>query len=63
MKPIRTHPELAYELDNLKTLCPSCHIQHTRRELGQPERTPEMAAWDKLLKTNMPDFLKVIAVL
>lgn len=57
-KPVRTNPELAYDLDNLQTLCQRCHIAHTRRELGQAEITPEMKAWDKLLRAGLPDFNK-----
>ncbi len=34
VKPVRTHPELSYEPENLQALCPSCHTRKTRIECG-----------------------------
>lgn len=42
---VRAAPDLAFDLGNLKSLCPSCHVAETRRELGQAPTTPERAAW------------------
>jgi 5-methylcytosine-specific restriction protein A len=41
---IRTAPERAFDLDNLKTLCRECHLRETEKELG---RAPDAAqsAW------------------
>lgn len=32
VKPRKQHPELAYEWDNLESLCKSCHSRETNRE-------------------------------
>ena len=45
MKPVRTHPELAYELGNLATLCSRCHI-----EVGRDEADPRRDAWRSLVR-------------
>lgn len=45
-----------YDLDNLQTLCPSCHTRKTRIECGHPDKSPERKAWDKLLRARLPDF-------
>jgi 5-methylcytosine-specific restriction endonuclease McrA len=44
VKPVRTHPELAFDLSNLRTLCRDCHGVETDKELG---RVPNLAqrAW------------------
>lgn len=34
VKPVRTHPALAWALENLQCLCPSCHTRKTRAENG-----------------------------
>ena len=46
-KPVRTHPELAFDPANLQALCPSCHTRKTRLECGHPEKPPERRSWDK----------------
>lgn len=43
--PVRTHPELAYEIDNLQVLCPSCHSRKTRQENGHAPPDPHRAQW------------------
>lgn len=46
IKPVRSHPQLAFELSNLQSLCPSCHGRKTRVEVGlAPHDEPERAAW------------------
>lgn len=51
IKPVRSHPELAFDLSNLQTLCGSCHARKTRIECGFPELSPARAAWRDLLKS------------
>jgi 5-methylcytosine-specific restriction endonuclease McrA len=37
VKPVRTHPELAFDLANLQSLCPRCHSAKTNHEItGKP---------------------------
>ncbi|TCP39804.1 HNH endonuclease [Rhodovulum marinum] len=45
VKPVRTHPELAYDPANLQALCPACHTRKTRIECGHPEPDPRRKAW------------------
>ena len=47
IKPVRTHPDLSFELTNLQTLCVPCHTRKTRLECGHPPLSPERAAWRK----------------
>lgn len=51
IRPVRTHPEAAFDPTNLQTLCPSCHTKKTRQECGhRPALTsPELRAWGKLV--------------
>ena len=49
VKPVRTHPELSFELSNTQTLCPSCHTKKTRQEINLPEPNPQRQAWRDLL--------------
>lgn len=53
IKPIRTHPELAFDLGNLQCLCIACHARKTRLEIGLGELPPERQAWRDLLR-DMP---------
>ena len=53
VKPIRTHPELAFDLGNLQCLCPACHTRKTRIEVGHPPLTPERQQWRDLVQ-NAP---------
>lgn len=50
VKPIRTHPELAFDLDNLQALCPACHSRKTQVEVGLPQLNPERRAWRDLVE-------------
>ncbi|WP_372340415.1 HNH endonuclease [Parvularcula sp. IMCC14364] len=47
---VRTHPDLAWEMDNLQTLCGSCHAIKTRQENGWPVKSKERKEWDKFIK-------------
>ncbi|MET4254057.1 HNH endonuclease [Bradyrhizobium sp. LA6.7] len=52
IKPVRTNPELAFELSNLQTLCKSCHSAKTKIECGfGNEVSPARAAWRDLVAT------------
>jgi len=52
IKPVRTHPELSFELTNLQTLCIRCHSAKTKLECGfGNELSPARAAWRDLLAT------------
>ncbi|MEC9198392.1 MAG: HNH endonuclease [Pseudomonadota bacterium] len=50
VKPVRTHPELAYTLSNLLMLCGKCHSAVTRIEVGHKPLTPKRQAWRDLLR-------------
>ena len=53
IKPIRAHPELAFDLGNLQCLCPSCHARKTRSE-GHAPPDPQRLAWrDLVLKAPL----------
>jgi len=45
IQPVRTHPGLAWVLDNLQCLCPHHHTAKTRIECGHAPMKPERAAW------------------
>lgn len=49
VKPVRTHPELAFDPANCTTRCSSCHTKKTRIECGHsaPISNPERTAWGK----------------
>ena len=48
-KPVRTHPELAFELTNLQCLCPSCHTKKTRLECGHKPASPDRLKWREIV--------------
>ncbi|WP_208348795.1 HNH endonuclease [Pseudaestuariivita rosea] len=54
IKPVRTHPQLSYDPDNLQSLCPSCHTKKTRLECGHPPLSPQRQAWRDLLQKPQP---------
>lgn len=57
-KPVRSHPDLAYELSNLQTLCASCHSKKTRIEIGLDPMNEDRAAWRVLIRAisdNKPE--------
>lgn len=49
IKPVRTHPELAFDPANLQTLAAPCHTKKTRIECGHPApiKSPARDAWAK----------------
>ncbi|MBI6628275.1 HNH endonuclease [Pontibaca salina] len=50
--PVRSHPELSFEIDNLQALCVSCHSKKTIREIGLHKPDPEIDKWRDLLKSG-----------
>lgn len=50
IKPVRTHPELAYELSNTQCLCVPCHSRKTRLEVGMGKENPAREAWLGLVR-------------
>ncbi|GGD30819.1 HNH endonuclease [Sinisalibacter lacisalsi] len=50
IKPVRSHPELSFDLGNLQALCPSCHTRKTRVEIGLGREDPAREAWKKLVR-------------
>lgn len=52
IKPVRDAPELAFDLDNLQTLCVRCHSAKTKLEVGfgEFESDPKRAAWRDLVR-------------
>lgn len=50
IKPVRTHPELSFDLANLQCLCPRCHSRKTRIEVGLDEVDPKRQAWRNLVR-------------
>jgi 5-methylcytosine-specific restriction enzyme A len=50
IKPLRSHPELAFDLANLQTLCIACHSAKTQTEVGfETPSDPRREAWKKLI--------------
>lgn len=50
IKPVRTHPDLAFDLGNLQSLCPSCHSRKTRVEIGLDPLDPKRQEWRNLVQ-------------
>ena len=50
VRPVRTHPELAYDLANLQALCVPCHSSKTRLEVGHPPTKPDVLRWRELVE-------------
>ena len=49
INPVRVAPELAFDLANLQTLCPSCHTRKTRIECGHRPTPPARLKWRELV--------------
>ncbi len=45
IKPVRMHPELAFELTNLQALCSACHSRKTRLECGFDPPSKDRIDW------------------
>lgn len=46
VKPVKTHPELAWSIENLQLLCPHCHSVKTLIEMGRIEvASIDRSAW------------------
>lgn len=56
IQPVRTHPELAFELSNLQCLCPRCHARKTAIEVGIAPLDPKRQQWRDLLRKEMQCF-------
>lgn len=50
IQPVRTHPERAFDLSNLQTLCVSCHSRKTRLEIGLGREDPRREAWKQAVR-------------
>jgi 5-methylcytosine-specific restriction endonuclease McrA len=50
VEPVRTHPELAFDLANLQALCVACHSRKTRIECGFSPPSPDRLAWREAVK-------------
>lgn len=48
--PVRTHPELGFELSNLQVLCGGCHSLKTVVDMGAKPLTPARREWRSFLK-------------
>ncbi|MEO1278959.1 MAG: HNH endonuclease signature motif containing protein [Planctomycetota bacterium] len=48
--PVRDRPDLAFKLENLQTLCGSCHSKKTIEEIGLSEKNPDREAWRNAVK-------------
>lgn len=55
IKPVRTHPELAFDPRNLQALCGPCHTRKTRLECGHKEKSPERKAWADAVAALAPE--------
>ncbi|MEO0958930.1 MAG: HNH endonuclease signature motif containing protein [Pseudomonadota bacterium] len=50
IKPVRDRPDLAFDLDNLQTLCGSCHSKKTIEEIGLSKKNSDREAWRSAVK-------------
>ncbi|MES2665417.1 MAG: HNH endonuclease [Pseudomonadota bacterium] len=55
INPVRTHPELAHVTANLQALCPACHTQKTRLEIGFKPVPEDRQAWRNSVDALMRD--------
>lgn len=53
IKPSRDYPELAFDLDNLQSLCGSCHGLKTYVEMTGREPDPQKVKWRRLLRKGL----------
>jgi 5-methylcytosine-specific restriction endonuclease McrA len=52
--PVRQAPDLAFDLGNLLSLCPTCHQRRTMAERGH-DPDPDRLAWRNLLRKATPN--------
>lgn len=45
IRPVRSAPELSFDLDNLQCLCARCHSRKTADEVGIRKPNPKRKAW------------------
>ncbi|QCO56960.1 HNH endonuclease (plasmid) [Pseudorhodobacter turbinis] len=45
IKPVRSHPELSFNPDNLQALCARCHTRKTRIEIGHKPLSKDRQKW------------------
>jgi 5-methylcytosine-specific restriction endonuclease McrA len=50
IRPVRSHPELAFVLANLQTLCPSCHSRKTIEDIGLHPISEPRRQWRDLIR-------------
>jgi len=48
VRPVKLRPDMALSLDNLQTLCRSCHVDKTRHDKGM-SLSPEQRAWKQAI--------------
>jgi 5-methylcytosine-specific restriction protein A len=53
--PVRSAPEMAFELGNLQALCRSCHSKKTRLEMGFPALSEARQQWRNSVRALMRD--------
>lgn len=52
--PVRLRPDLAFDLDNLQTLCVRCHARKTAIEVGISPPDPKRQQWRELVDELRP---------
>ena len=56
IEPVRTRPDLAWDLNNLQTLCKADHTRKTRAEIDLPQLSPQRQKWRDFLDNEViPD--------
>lgn len=55
IQPVRTAPELAFDLGNLQCLCAACHTRKTRLEIGHPPLSEGRQQWREAVAAMMRD--------
>lgn len=57
VKPLRSDPDRAFDINNTQTLCGTCHSKKTRVECGHPELSPERQQWREFMRLRPPSTL------
>jgi 5-methylcytosine-specific restriction enzyme A len=50
IKPVRTHPDLAFDPANCQALCAACHSRKTRLEVGHKPTPKDRLQWRESVK-------------